>query len=65
MTTTRELCCTLSATLHTPDVDRWAEHLEARELLPGLDRQVCDFDTAVLMPAGFKPATARSGLSGR
>ena len=49
MTTTRELCCTLSATLHLPSVGRWAEHLEARELLPGLNHDVCDFDAALLL----------------
>ena len=51
MTTTRELCRVLSATLHLPDVDRWAEHLVAREFLPGLDREVCDFDAALLLGA--------------
>ena len=40
MTTTRELCRLLSATLHIPGVDRWAEQLGSRELLPGLDHEV-------------------------
>jgi hypothetical protein len=51
MTTTRELCCTLSATLHLPGVDRWAEHLENRELLPGLDHEVTAIDAALLLAA--------------
>ena len=46
MTTTQELCRVLATALHVAGVDRWAEHLEARGLLPGLDRQVCDFDAA-------------------
>ncbi len=36
----RELCRLLSATLHLPDVERWAEQLVDRELLPGLDHEV-------------------------
>ncbi len=40
MTTTRELCRLLSATLHLPGVHRWAEQLGSRELLPGLDHEV-------------------------
>ena len=47
----RELCRQLSATLHIPDVERWAEHLEARELLPGLDYQVDALDAALLLAA--------------
>ncbi len=30
----RELCHLLSATLHLPGVDRWAEQLGSRENLP-------------------------------
>ena len=51
MITTRELCHALSATLHILDVDRWAKHLETRELLSGLDHDVCDFDAALLLAA--------------
>ncbi len=51
MTTTRELCHVLSATLHLPDVDRWGEHLEARELLPSPDHEVCALDAALLLAA--------------
>ncbi len=46
MTTTRELCRQLSATLHLPNVDRWAEQLGSRELLPGLDHEVYALDVA-------------------
>ncbi len=46
MTTTRELCRLLSATLHIPGVDRWAEQLGSRELLPGLDHEVYARDAA-------------------
>ncbi len=51
MTTTRKLCRVLSATLHLPDVDRWAEQLVARELLPGLDHKVYALDAALLLAA--------------
>ncbi len=51
MTTVRELCCVLSAALHLPDVDRWAEQLVARELLPGLDHEVTALDSALLLGA--------------
>lgn len=47
----RELCRLLSATLHIPGVDRWAERLESRELLPGLDHQVTALDAALLLGA--------------
>ncbi len=46
MTTTRELCRLLSATLHIPGVDRWAEQLGSRELLPGLDHELYALDAA-------------------
>ncbi len=45
----RELCRVLSATLHIPSVERWAEHLVAREFLPGLDREICALDAAVVL----------------
>ena len=64
MITTRELCHALSATLHLPGVDRWAKHLETRELLPGLDHQVCALDAALLL-AAVVAATARPRLQGR
>ena len=51
MTTTRELCRLLSATLHIPGVDRWAEQLSSRELLPGLDHEVYALDAALLLMA--------------
>ncbi len=51
MTTTRELCRLLSATLHLPNVDRWAEQLGSRELLPGLDHEVYALDAALLLMA--------------
>ncbi len=51
MTTTRELCCLLSAALHVPGIDRWGEPLEARELLPGLDHEVTALDAALLLAA--------------
>ncbi len=51
MITTRELCRDLATALHTPDVDRWAEHLEARELLPGFDHEVYTLDAALLLAA--------------
>ena len=51
MTATRELRRALSAALHTPDVDRWAEHLEARELLPGPDYEVTALGAALLLAA--------------
>ncbi len=51
MTTTRELCRLLSATLHLPGVDRWAEQLGSRELLPGLDHEVDATDDALLLMA--------------
>ena len=47
----RELCRLLSATLHIPNVDRWAERLVAREFLPSLDHQVCALDAAVVLAA--------------
>ncbi len=49
MTTTRVLCRALSATLHLPGVDRWAEQLVSRELLPGLDHEV-DLKRGLLDP---------------
>ncbi len=51
MTTTRVLCRALSATLHLPGVDRWAEQLVSRELLPGLDHEVTALDAALLLAA--------------
>ncbi len=47
----RELCRLLSATLHLPGVDRWAEQLGSRELLPGLDHEANALDTALLLMA--------------
>ena len=47
----RELCHLLSATLHLPGVDRWAEQLGSRELLPGLDHEVAALDAALLLAA--------------
>ncbi len=47
----RELCHLLSAALHLPGVDRWAEQLIRRELLPGLDREVTALDAALLLMA--------------
>ncbi len=51
MTTTGELCRLLSATLHLPDVDRWAVELVSRELLPGMDHEVTALDAALLLAA--------------
>ncbi len=51
MTTTRELCRVLSATLHLPGVERWAEQLVAREFLPGLDHEVTTLDAAIMLGA--------------
>ncbi len=51
MTTTLDLCRVMSATLHLPGVERWAEHLVSRELLPGLDHKVTALDAAVLLAA--------------
>ncbi len=51
MTTVRELCRLLSATLHLPDVECWAKHLIRRELLPGLDHEVTALDAALLLGA--------------
>ena len=51
MTTTRELCRLLSATLHVPGVDRWAEQLGSRELLPDADHEVNALDAALLLAA--------------
>ncbi len=48
----RDLCRLLSATLHLPSVDRWAEQLGSRELLPGLDHEVNALDAALLLMAG-------------
>jgi hypothetical protein len=41
----------VSATLHLPRVDRWAEQLGARELLPGLDHEINALDAALLLAA--------------
>ncbi len=51
MTTTRELCRVLSATLQLWGVERWAEKLIAREFLPGFDRKVNALDAALLLGA--------------
>ncbi len=51
MTTIRELCRILGTVLHVPGVDRWAEELENRELLPGLDHEVTALDAAQLLAA--------------
>ncbi len=49
MITTRELCRVVATALHLPGVDRWAEQLGSHELLPGLDREVCAIDAALLL----------------
>ena len=51
MTTVRELCRLLSETLHVPNVERWAEQLVRREILPGLDHEILAFDAALLLAA--------------
>ncbi len=51
MTTVRELCRVLSATLHLPDTRPWVDQLVARELLPGLDHKVTTLDAALLLRA--------------
>ncbi len=51
MTKLRELCRLLSATLHISGVERWAEQLVRRELLPGLDHEANAFDAALLLAA--------------
>ncbi len=51
MNTTRTLCRALSAALHVPGVERWAEQLGRRELLPGLDHEVYALDAALLLAA--------------
>ncbi len=51
MTTTDDLCRLLSATLHLPDVERWAEQLVRRELLPGPDHEINALDAALLLAA--------------
>ncbi len=51
MTTTRELCRLLSATLHLPGVDRWAEQLVRRGLLPRAGCEVYALDAALLLMA--------------
>ena len=61
-----DLCRLLSATLHLPDVDRWAEHLEARELLPSFDHEVYTLDAALLLAAVVTaPNPAAFGRCGR
>ncbi len=47
----RELCRVLAPALHVPGVDHWAEELENRELLPGLDHEVTALDAAVVLGA--------------
>lgn len=47
----RELCHLLSATLHLPGVERWAEQLVRRELLPGVDHGINALDAALLLAA--------------
>ncbi len=64
MITTRGLCRVLATALHVPDVDRWAEQLETRELLPDLNHQFCALDAALLL-AAVVAATARYRLKGR
>ena len=51
MTTTLGICRVLSAMLHLPDVDRWAEHLGSRGLVPGLDDAISSHDAALLLAA--------------
>ncbi len=51
MTTVRELCRVLSATLHIPSVGHYAEQLVARELLPGPDYEGTALDAALLLMA--------------
>jgi hypothetical protein len=68
MTTTRELCRLLSATLHLPGVHRWAEQLGSRELLPGLDHEVDAIDAAVVISIALQhgiPAAALTKSIGR
>ena len=47
----RELCRLLSATLHLPGVERWAEQLGDHELLPGFDHEVGALDAALVLAA--------------
>ncbi len=64
MTTVRELCRVLAPALHVFGVDRWAEELENRELLPGLDHEVTALDAALLLAAVVaapRPAEAATG----
>ncbi len=51
MTPLRELCRVLATALHVPGVERWAEQLIRRELLPGLDHEVYAIDAALLLVA--------------
>ncbi len=51
MTTTLDLCRVLAPALHVPGVDRWAEQLVSRELLPGPDHEVTALDAALLLAA--------------
>ncbi len=51
MTTTRELCHLLSATLHLPGVDRYAARLVRRGLLPRAGCKVYALDAALLLMA--------------
>ena len=51
MITTREICRVLATTLHLPGVDRWAEQLVSRDLLPGLNHKVYALDAALLLAA--------------
>ena len=54
-------CRVLSTALHTPDVDRWAEHLEARELLPGFEM----FGASGYSKKEFKGAMERLFAAGK
>jgi len=51
MITVRELCRVLTTALHVAGVERWAEQLVDRELLPGPDHKVTALDAALLLGA--------------
>ena len=60
----RELCRLLSATIHVPNVDHWAEQLCDREFLPSLDHEVTALDAAIMLgaiAAAPRPAEAATG----
>ncbi len=51
MTTTRQLCRSVGAAVHVPDVERWAARLVRRGLLPHAGCEVGAFDAALLLAA--------------